>query len=91
MVRTGELSMRKTGVSLCLSFLFFAVVLCFTQAQVNDLKTLVGKKAVAQRMPFYKPGIYQPISNIYAGQEVTIIDTKPSTMPTCELCPYRIG
>jgi hypothetical protein len=44
------------------------------------MKTLVGKKAVVQRMPFYQPGTYQPIPNTYAGQTVTIIDVKPSAM-----------
>ena len=48
--------------------------------QVQDMKPLIGKKAVAQRMPFYVPGTYQAISNAYAGQTVTIIDVKPSAL-----------
>ena len=55
-------------------------VSCHAQSQVTDLKTLVGKKAVAQRMPFYEPGTYRAISKAYAGQTVTIIDVKPSAM-----------
>ena len=48
--------------------------------QVKDMRPLIGKKAVAQRMPFYVPGTYQAISNTYAGQTVTIIDVKPSAL-----------
>lgn len=58
----------------------FAVALsCQAQSQVTDLKTLVGRKAIAQRVPFYEPGTYKEISKEYAGQEVTIIAVKPST------------
>jgi hypothetical protein len=55
-------------------------VWCHAQSQVTDLKTLVGKKAVAQRVPFYVPGTYQAIPNVYAGQTVTIIAVKPAAM-----------
>jgi hypothetical protein len=44
------------------------------------MKSLVGRKAIAQRMPFYQPGTFQAIPNTYAGQPVTIIDVKPSSM-----------
>ncbi len=44
------------------------------------MKTLAGRKAVVQRMPFYQPGTYQLIPQTYAGQTVTIIEVKPSTM-----------
>ena len=44
------------------------------------MKNLIGKKAVAQRVPFYQPGTYQTIPDSYAGQTVTIIDVKPSAM-----------
>src|SRR5258708_6973519 len=52
------------------------------QAQTpgTDMKTLIGRGAVAQRMPFYQPGTYQQIPKTYAGQTVTIIEVKPSTM-----------
>jgi hypothetical protein len=50
------------------------------QTATVDLKTLVGRKAVIQRMPFYVPGTYQAIPQTYAGQTVTIIAVKPSTM-----------
>ncbi|HLM83460.1 MAG TPA: hypothetical protein VK302_22880 [Terriglobales bacterium] len=53
---------------------------CFAQTQVTEMKSLVGRKAVAQRMPFYQPGTYQQIPNTYAGQTVTIIDVKPSAI-----------
>jgi hypothetical protein len=56
------------------------VVSCHAQTQVTDMKALVGKKAVAQRMPFYQPGTYQAIPNTYAGQTITIIEVKPSAM-----------
>lgn len=41
---------------------------------------LVGRSAVVQRMPFYQPGTFQQIPKTYAGQTVTIIEVKPSTM-----------
>lgn len=50
------------------------------QGAAIDLKTLVGRKAIIQRMPFYVPGTYQAIPQTYAGQTVTIIAVKPSTM-----------
>jgi hypothetical protein len=51
-----------------------------TQTPAIDMKTLVGRSAVVQRMPFYKQGTYQTIPNTYAGQTVTIVDVKPSAM-----------
>jgi len=63
--------------------LFLAVsIAAFAHAQtpVTDMKTLVGRKAVVQRMPFYQPGTYNTIPKTYAGQTVTIIEVKPSTM-----------
>ena len=54
---------------------------CFSQQAVTDLKSLIGKKAIAQRVPFYEPGTYKTIPNTYAGQEVTIIAFKPISVP----------
>ena len=68
--------MRKV---LNLVALFAVAASCHAQSQVTDLKTLVGRKAIAQRVPFYQPGTYKEISKDYAGQEVTIIAVKPST------------
>ena len=68
--------MRKV---LNLVALFAVALSCHAQSQVTDLKTLVGRKAIAQRIPFYQPGTYHEISKEYAGQEVTIIAVKPST------------
>jgi len=56
-------------------------VTCFAQQAVTDLKSLIGKKAIAQRVPFYEPGTYKIIPNTYAGQEVTIIAFKPISVP----------
>jgi hypothetical protein len=54
---------------------------CFAQQAVTDLRSLIGMKAVAQRVPFYQPGTYKTIPNTYAGQEVTIIAVKPISVP----------
>lgn len=54
---------------------------CFAQQAVTDLKSLIGKKAIVQRVPFYEPGTYKTIPNTYAGQEVTIIAFKPIAVP----------
>jgi hypothetical protein len=65
------------------SALLLAVsVTALTQAQTRaiDMRMLVGRKAIVQRMPFYQPGTFQQIPNTYAGQTVTIIEVKPSTM-----------
>lgn len=61
----------------------FAIILmvaasCHAQPQIPDMKGLVGRKAIAQRTPFYQPGTYKETSNDYAGQTVTIIAVKPS-------------
>jgi hypothetical protein len=66
----------------CFVVFFAQVVIAVSHAQtpITDMKTLIGRKAVAQRMPFYQPGTYTPIPNTYAGQTVTIIDVKPSAM-----------
>ncbi len=61
--------------------LFFTIAFsCRAQTQAMDMKTLIGKKAIVQRMPLYQPGTYQAIPQTYAGQTVTIIDVKPSAM-----------
>jgi hypothetical protein len=60
--------------------LFVGIAPCPARTQVTDMKSLVGRKAIALRMPFYQPGTYQPIPNTYAGQTVTIIGVAPSTM-----------
>lgn len=65
---------------MCLIASLSLVVSCQAQGQLTDLKSLIGRKAVAQRMPFYQPGTFQTIPNTYAGQTVTIIDAKPSAM-----------
>jgi hypothetical protein len=57
----------------------------FAQQPVTDLKSLVGMKAIAQRMPLYEPGTYKAIPNTYAGQQVTIIAFKPMAMPKIAL------
>jgi hypothetical protein len=58
----------------------FVAALAQGQTTTTDMKTLVGRSAVLQRMPFYQPGTYQQIPKTYAGQTVTIIEVKPSTM-----------
>jgi hypothetical protein len=58
----------------------FVAALAHAQTPATDMKTLVGRRAVVQRVPFYQPGTYQTIPNIYAGQTVTIIEVKPSAM-----------
>lgn len=58
----------------------FVAALAQAQTPATDMKTLVGRRAVAQRMPFYQPGTYQQIPKTYAGQTATIIEVKPSTM-----------
>src|SRR5271169_5564959 len=67
--------MRK---ALWLILLFIMTAHSNAQNQIVDMKTLIGRKAIAQRMPFYQPGTYKEISRDYAGQEVTIIAVKPS-------------
>jgi hypothetical protein len=71
--------MQKTRTLLSAALCAVAIS-CSGQPQVKDLKSLIGKKATAQRMPFYQPGTYTRIPPSYAGQEVTIIDVKPSSM-----------
>jgi len=39
----------------------------FAQQSVTDLKSLVGKKAIAQRMPLYEPGHLQGDSEHICG------------------------
>jgi len=58
----------------------FFTVACCAQTQAPNMKTLVGKQAVVQRMPFYQSGTYQLIPNTYAGQTATIVEVKPSAM-----------
>src|SRR6266404_5686813 len=58
----------------------FVTALAQAQTPAADMKMLVGRSAIVQRMPFYQPGTYQTIPNTYAGQTVTIIDVKPSAM-----------
>jgi hypothetical protein len=62
-----------------------------TGQQSLDLKSLIGKKAIAQRMPWYEPGTYKAIPNGYAGQEVTIIGFKPMAMPKIALNPELLA
>ncbi len=62
--------------------LFVVATSCSAQTRATEMKSLVGRKAVAQRMPFYQPGTYRQIPNTYAGQTVTIIEVKSSTMFT---------
>jgi hypothetical protein len=50
------------------------------QTSTTDMKTLVGRKAIAQRIPFWKPGTYEMIPLKYAGKTVTIVNVQPSTM-----------
>jgi hypothetical protein len=58
----------------------FVAALAQAQTPATDMKSLVGRHAIVQRMPFYQPGTYQTIPNTYAGQTVTIIEVKPSAM-----------
>jgi hypothetical protein len=67
-----ELSYQSANIS--------ATALAQAQTLTTDMKTLVGHNAVVQRMPFYQPGTFRQIPNTYAGQTVTIIEVKPSTM-----------
>jgi hypothetical protein len=76
------------------TILVAASVFCatsFAQQSVTDLKSLVGKKAVAQRMPLYEPGTYKAIPNTYAGQEVTILAFKPMAMPKFALSSEQLA
>jgi hypothetical protein len=84
--QTEEAMLRKAHVGLT-TFLSLVILPNLSRAQqpLIDLKTLVGKKAIVQRMPLYKPGTFQPISGSYAGQEVTIIGFKPFAMPKVQL------
>ncbi len=52
-----------------------------TAEQIFDLRALVGKTAIAQRMPLFEPGTYNRLPEKYAGQTVTIVDFKPLAMP----------
>lgn len=72
----GETPLRKKT-----SLAVLVCATCFAQQAVTDLKALIGKKAIAQRVQFYEPGTYKMIPNTYAGQEVTIIAFKPITVP----------
>jgi hypothetical protein len=56
----------------------------------TDLKSLVGRKAIVQRMPLYQSGTYTPIPNTYAGQEATIIGFRPFVMPEIALNSERL-
>ena len=51
-----------------LLMLFVVTTSCSAQTQVPEMKGLLGRKAVVQRMPFYKPGTYQRIPSTYAGR-----------------------
>jgi hypothetical protein len=81
--------MRRWIVTETLSAILLCVT-CFAQQAATDLKSLVGKKAIAQRMPFFEPGTYKTIPNTYAGQEVTIIAFKPMAMPAI-LSPEQLA
>jgi hypothetical protein len=61
------------------------------QRSVTDLKSLVGMKAIAQRIPLYEPGTYKAIPNTYAGQQVTIIAFKPMAMPKITLSSEQLA
>ncbi len=63
----------------------------FAQQSVTDLKSLVGMKAIAQRMPLYEPGTYKAIPNTYAGQQVTIVAFKPMAMPKIALSSEQLA
>jgi len=69
--------MNKVPLFLLLSLLGIS---CYGQNQLTDMKTLIGKKVIVQRMPFFQPGTYTPISNSYAGQTAQIIEIKPSAV-----------
>jgi hypothetical protein len=56
-----------------------------------ELKSLVGRKAIAQRMPLYEPGTYNMIPKTYGGKEVTIIGFKPLAMPKFTLSPAALA
>jgi hypothetical protein len=64
------------------SALLLVAVAALAQGQTPapDLKSLIGRSAVVQRMPFYEIGTYRIIPNTYAGQTVTIIAAKPSAL-----------
>lgn len=78
--------LRKIFTSLMLlASLTFSLGTSSAQEPLIDLKALVGKKAIVQRMPLYEPGTFKPIPNSYAGQEVTITGFKPFAMPKIPL------
>jgi hypothetical protein len=62
------------------AILLTCIAACGQAQTTTDMKMLIGREAVVQRIPFYQPGTYQMIPNTYAGQTVTIIDVKPSAM-----------
>jgi hypothetical protein len=77
-VVSGTIINRVILIGVAIGLLSIA---CFPQQPVSDLNSLIGRKAIAQRMPFYVPGTFKAIPNTYAGQEVTIVAFKPTAMP----------
>jgi hypothetical protein len=52
---------------------------------VSDLKSLVGRTVIVQRMPMFQPGTFNRIPESYAGQKATITAFKPLAMPKIAL------
>lgn len=67
--------MRKLIIAILL------VTPCFAQSQpeIQDLKDLVGKKVVAQRIPLCEPGTFKAVLD-YAGMQAKVISLKPSNL-----------
>jgi hypothetical protein len=58
--------------------ILFCQILAFGQAdqQITDLKLLMGKSVVAQRIPLFQPGTFNNIPLSYAGQHAIVIGVK---------------
>jgi hypothetical protein len=89
-LRTLHLPMLARNATILVATAVFCAM-GFAQQSVTDLKSLVGKKAIAQRMPLYEPGTYKAIPTTYAGQEVTIIAFKAIAMPKIALSPEQLA
>jgi len=66
--------MKKTILML------FVAAPCFGQQQpIQDLKLLIGKQVVVQRMPMCQPGTYTVVL-AYAGKQAQVLSLKPYNM-----------
>ena len=52
-------------------------VTCFALQAVTDVKSLIRKNAIAQRVPFYEPDGCKTIPTTCAVEEITILAHRP--------------